>query len=256
MNQTLEGLARALFRSWFVDFDPVVAKAAGRRPLGMNAATAKLFPDSFADSPLGPIPKGWRWGKLGEIAQNLRRGVSANELREEHHYIALEHVPRCSIALDQWASADGVMSQKFQFGRGEILFGKLRPYFHKVGVAPVDGICSTDILVIAPRSPTYFGLTLAYASSEEIIQYADGGSTGTRMPRTSWDHLSSFEIVIPPEPVAASFTRLARDFADRIIANIHVSRSLADLRDALLPRLLSGELRVKQAKRIVAEADV
>src|SRR5262249_61064153 len=68
MNDTLEALAGALFRSWFVDFDPVVARSAGRKPVGMSAETARLFPKAFEDSPLGPIPKGWRIGRFGDLA--------------------------------------------------------------------------------------------------------------------------------------------------------------------------------------------
>jgi type I restriction enzyme S subunit len=119
MNQTLEALARAIFNSWFVDFDPVVAKAAGRKPVGMSEDTARLFPDSFEDSPLGPIPKGWRVGRLGEIADNPRRGVNPADLESETPYIGLEHMPRHHIALDDWAYSDGLASNKFRFQAGE-----------------------------------------------------------------------------------------------------------------------------------------
>ena len=190
MNETLEAMARALFKSWFVDFDPVRAKAEGRQPEGMDADTAALFPDSFEDSALGKIPKGWRVGNIGDLASNRRIGVDPSQLRPGTPYIGLEHMPRKSIALFEWGQADGVASNKFRFSGGDILFGKLRPYFHKVGVAPLDGVCSTDILVIFPKKPHYFALALAHVSSEELIQYVDAASTGTKMPRTNWQDIA------------------------------------------------------------------
>lgn len=254
MNETLESLARELFKSWFVDFDPVIAKAAGKQPTGMPARTAALFPNSFTDSEIGPIPRQWRPGTYGEIAKNERRGASADQLAPEEPYIALEHMPRRQLSLESWSSANGVMSQKFRFRRFEILFGKLRPYFHKVGVAPIDGVCSTDILVIAPLSPDWFGVALGHASSDEMIQHADAGATGTKMPRTNWEDLARYKIAVPPTAVAAAFSAIAISFVERIIANIHGTHALATLRDALLPRLMSGELQVRHAEKLVEQA--
>jgi type I restriction enzyme S subunit len=151
-------------------------------------------------------------------------------------------------------AGDGLESNKFEFKRGEILFGKLRPYFHKVGVAPVDGVCSTDIVVVAPRSASWFGFTLGHVSSTGFVHYTNAGSTGTKMPRTSWADMARYELVLPPEPVAEAFTRQVRPSVDRIIAGTHQSRTLAALRDTLLPKLISGELRVKDAERLIRGA--
>jgi type I restriction enzyme, S subunit len=152
MNATLEAMARALFQSWFVDFDPVRAKLDGHQPTGLDPATAALFPNEFEDSEAAHIPKGWTAGKLSDIGTNSRRGVRPGEIPPNTPYIALDHMPRRCIALSDWDESADVASSKSAFMKGEILFGKLRPYFHKVGVAPFDGICSTDILVLAPKS--------------------------------------------------------------------------------------------------------
>jgi type I restriction enzyme S subunit len=173
MNATLEAMARALFQSWFVDFDPVHTKAAGHQPSGMSEKTAALFPSSFQDSELGEIPKGWGVGTLTDIANNHRRSVQPNEIASNTPYIALEHMPRRSIALGDWEPPAQVESGKTAFSQGEILFGKLRPYFHKVGVAPVFGVCSTDILVLAPAKSDWFGFLLGHVSSDSVIQFAD-----------------------------------------------------------------------------------
>lgn len=284
MNETLEAMARALFKSWFVDFDPVRAKAEGRarqdgarsgqsrKPHnvasdlpwpeaeagagaegdpGLPQPLADLFPDTFEDSELGEIPRGWRVGRLGDVAEHPRRGVRADQIALGMPYIALEHMPKRCIALSEWGSGDGLESNKFEFKRGEILFGKLRPYFHKVGVAPVDGVCSTDIVVVAPQDRLWFGFVLGHVSSVEFIEYTNAGSTGTKMPRTSWSEMARYELVLPPKPVAEAFATQVRSSIDRMIAAIHESHKLATLRDALLPKLISGELRVNDAERLI-----
>lgn len=253
MNQTLEGMAQALFKSWFVDFDPVRAKAAGEQPPGLAPHIADLFPDEFEESELGEIPKGWEVKALGDVAEHPRRGIHPNEIEPDTPYIALEHMPKRCIALSDWGTADGLASNKFEFRRGEILFGKLRPYFHKVGIAPVDGVCSTDIVVLSPRCEAWFGFVLGHVSSDAFVQYTNAGSTGTKMPRTNWREMARYAIVIPPESIAKALTEMIHPAVDRIVASIHESRTLAALRDTLLPKLISGELRVPDAERSLRE---
>jgi type I restriction enzyme S subunit len=159
-------------------------------------------------------------------------------------------MPKRCIALAHWGHSGRLESNKFEFKRGEILFGKLRPYFHKVGVAPVDGVCSTDIVVVRPKAP-WFGFVLGHSSSVEFVDYTNAGSTGTKMPRTSWNEMLRYKVVMPPERVAAEFSEIVQPTVDRIIEAIHESRTLANLRDSLLPKLISGELRVKDAERLV-----
>ena len=250
MNETLEAMARAIFKSWFVDFDPVRAKTEGR-DTGLPPEIDALFPDGFEDSELGEIPRAWQVGVLGEVADHPRRGVHPGEIEATTPYIALEHMPRRSIALSEWETAKGLQSGKFRFSRGDVLFGKLRPYFHKVGVAPVDGVCSTDIVVITSRIVDWFGFVLGHVSSDAFVQYTDAGSTGTKMPRTSWTNMARYPVVLPPKRLAAVFTDVTRPMIERILASIHESRTLAAVRDALLPKLMSGELRVKDAERLV-----
>ena len=247
INETLEAIARAIFKSWFLDFDPVRAKSEGRQPFGMNTATASLFPDSFEDSALGKIPKGWKAARLEEIAENPRRGVHPKKAPDETPYIGLEHMPRKSIVLASWGHSGEVASNKFEFRQGEILFGKLRPYFHKVGVAPLDGVCSTDILVITARSEEWYGILLGHASSEEFVAYTDAASTGTKMPRTNWQDMARYEIALPDSRLASTFSSVARDLVERIRQNILEFHILSAIRDALLPKLISGEIRVRSS---------
>ncbi|HVA67149.1 MAG TPA: restriction endonuclease subunit S [Elusimicrobiota bacterium] len=242
MNETLEAMARAIFKSWFVDFDPVRAKAAGR-DTGLPREIADLFPDRFQDSESGKIPKGWKIGTFGNVAEHQRRSIQPDRIEPETPYIALEHMPRHCIAISNWDGAENLESNKFEFKKGEILFGKLRPYFHKVGIAPVDGVCSTDIVVIAPKREDWFGFVLGHAMSDAFVKHLNAGSTGTKMPRTSWSAMARYTITIPTESVAAAFADRLRPVIERMIFGIHHSRTLAAIRDALLPRLISGELK-------------
>ena len=246
MNETLEEMARALFKSWFVDFDPVRAKMEGRDP-GLPKHLADLFPDRLVDSELGPIPEGWEIGCVGDIADQRRSGVKPEQIDPNTPYIGLEHMPKHCIALSEWDTVEGLASNKFIFEQGDILFGKLRPYFHKVGIAPLDGVCSTDIVVIMPKSHDWFGFVLGHTSSVEFVNYTDAGATGTRMPRTKWTDMARYEIALPQRELAKTFTGLIQKCVNKIILAIHESRTLADQRDTLLPKLISGELRASQS---------
>lgn len=223
MNETLETIAHAIFQSWFMNFDS-----------GPNS--------------IETVPQS---GNFGAVAENPKDQVSPRDIPPETPYIGLEHMPRKSIALADWGRAGDVASNKFAFRSGDILFGKLRPYFHKVGVTAVDGVCSTDILVIRPKRPDWFAFVLGHASSGQMIEFASAGSTGTKMPRTSWNELSRFEICLPPVDLAKTFNKTVQPLIQKIQANIHESRTLSSLRDTLLPRLISGEIRIKTAEKMI-----
>ena len=250
MNQTLEAMARALFKSWFVDFDSVRAKMEGRDP-GLPQHLADLFPDRLVDSELGEIPEGWAIGRIADIAACPQRGVDPAELRNKTPYVGLEHMPRRSIALIEWGNAGKVTSSKSIFEKGDVLFGKLRPYFHKVGIAPVNGICSTDIVVIVPKAAEWSAFVLACVSSTEFVSYTNQTSTGTRMPRTSWNTMSLYPLCLPTESVARALENAVEPVLNRIVANVHESRTLAALRDSLLAKLISGKLRVNNTEPLL-----
>jgi type I restriction enzyme S subunit len=243
MCQTLEEMARALFKSWFVDFDPVRAKMEGRDP-GLPKEIADLFPSRLVDSELGPIPEGWTASNFGCIAEARREGVAANQIDAATKYIGLEHMPRRSISLWEWESGDAIESNKSRFAKGDILFGKLRPYFHKVGVAPIDGVCSTDIIVIQPKNRAAFSAVLGLASSDDFVAYTDKRSAGTRMPRTNWSDMAAYPVAVPPSAVLSAHDSIIRPLAERIASAIHEVRLLQALRDTLLPKLIAGEVRV------------
>lgn len=154
-----------------------------------------LFPDSFEESELGLVPRGWRVGTLGDIVQTSRRQIQSSELHSAQHYVGLEYIPRKSLSLIDWGNADGLESAKSAFSKGDILFGKLRPYFHKVVIAPFSGVCSTDILACQPIKPAFFGIAAMQLFSTSLIDYADRLSNGAKMPRVNWKDLAAFRSV-------------------------------------------------------------
>ncbi len=258
MNETLEAMAQALFKSWFVDFDPVFDNAlAGGKEISAELtekAQARVALGEFTYSDeLGWIPKGWEVGLLRDIAENPRRGVQATDINTGTPYIGLQDMPQKSISLTSWGWSDEVASSKFSFHRGEILFGKLRPYFHKVGIAPVDGVCSTDILVVLPKKDEWFSVVFGHVTSLEFIEYVTAASIGTKMPRINWKDMGSYRVVLPGQSVAKKLTEYFQEYIDKILLNIEQNQELSKLRDTLLPKLLSGELRIPDAEKMVEE---
>jgi type I restriction enzyme S subunit len=252
-STTLEAIAQALFKSWFVDFDPVRAKQEGRKPDGMDEAKASLFPDGFDESKLRLLPRGWKYGALGDVAETARRQIQPEAMTAEMLYVGLEHIPRQSLGLDSWGTADGLESAKSCFTKGDILFGKLRPYFHKVAIAPFAGVCSTDILVCTAKAQGYYSFVTMHLFSSELVAYAERLSNGAKMPRVNWKDLAAYELVVPPDALARAFDEITLPILEKITANVLEAKTLAALRDTLLPRLISGQLSLSESDRIQAE---
>ena len=225
INRTLEAMAQALYKHWFVDFEPT-------------------RDGQFVENEVGLVPKGWRAGTLGETAKNEKTLVDPQKVDPQTPYIGLADMPQGNIALDTWGIAGDSVSTKSQVKRGQILFGKLRPYFKKVGVVPVDGVCSTDILVVVPRQAEYFSMMLCLLTQQEFIHYTEAVSDGTRMPRVSWEMMAKYPMVLPDLAATSQFDEIVRPWLETITRNVVENRALAATRDYLLPRLLAGEVEV------------
>jgi type I restriction enzyme S subunit len=230
MNRTLEEMAQAIFKSWFIDFD------------GVDAS-------EIVDSELGPIPKGWKVSTLGNVALQHRENVDPTEEAADTPYVGLADIPQRSIALDNWGVAADATSAKTSFNAGDILFGKLRPYFKKIVVAPVNGICSSDIVVVRAKKPEDYGYVLGLLTLDAFVDFTTAVSTGTRMPRVSWKAMAGYKIAEPPPELRRRFTEFVRAISERIQLNVMSSRTLADLGDTLLPKLISGEIRIPAAEK-------
>ena len=242
MNETLEAMAQALFKSWFVDFDPVRAKMEGR-PTGLPKEIEDLFPDSFEDSELGEIPRGWRVGELGDlVAQRVNRVIPSPEVRSLP-YVPIECITAKSIFLSQSLPGSEANSSLTKFEKGDILFGAMRPYFHKVCLAPFDGITRTTAFVLFSKKKEDQIFSLFSLFQEETIEFATNHSEGSTIPYAKWtDSLEKKEIVIPSSILRNTFQLTVSYLIEKGLVNIKEFRSLSEIRDDLLPKLLSGEM--------------
>jgi type I restriction enzyme, S subunit len=250
MNETLEAMARALFKSWFVDFDPVHAKAEGRDP-GLPAHLASLFPDSFEGSELGEIPAGWRVGSVGELATLHKTTVSPSSKPSDTfaHYSIPAYdegrIPRIEEGLD-------IKSNKFTIPRGAVLVSKLNPSIPRVWLVDVGGhdrpICSTEFLVVLPRSAHYREFLYLLFKSDHSRRELTGMATGTSNShqRVRPEGLMEMRIAIPPRQLLSRFSESCAPMMERANHSIWESASIASLRDSLLPKLISGQLRLDQ----------
>ena len=193
---------------------------------------------------------------LDAYCTHLKESVQPENLVSGDKYIALEHMPRGSVFLNSWVNAEhaGISSNKTRFRQGDLLFGKLRPYFKKVGVAPVSGVCSTDILVIRPRLREFLPLITVVASSDALINSVSASATGTRMPRASWKDISKWPVPRIADETLITLLQPANQLIAFSQALSFQNIRLAEVRDALLPELLSGRMRVDEAGRLVSEA--
>jgi type I restriction enzyme, S subunit len=187
---------------------------------------------------------------LGDVLINVRDVRQPADIAPDTPYVGLEHLVRGSVIMRDCGAAADVTSGKFVFQHGDILFGKLRPYFRKVAFASGSGVCSSDILVLRPLEVGWLPFALMITSSQEFIDYCDGASSGTRMPRVSWQDMAAYSIGSPGRSNWAAFNEFAAPLLDRMNAAAVESRRLSALRDVLLPPLLSGELRIRNAEAL------
>lgn len=219
----LEEAAQRLYREWFIDLK---------------------FPGHETTSIVNGLPEGWRMGCLGECCTLVKTISKQDERTGNELYIGLEHMPKGSICLRAHGVAADVIGNKTKFQKGDILFGKIRPYFHKVGFAQFDGVTSTDAIVMRAVEGKQ-ALLLAVTSSDEFVSYATATSkTGTKMPRADWNAMKSYQIPIPSVDVALRFETVYESFVSSIAQCSSLIVAAREARDRLLPKLMSGEIEV------------
>jgi type I restriction enzyme S subunit len=189
------------------------------------------------------LPIGWEYKKLGEHVELIKDSVLPENL-DNIRYIGLEHIPRKSIVLSEYGNSDNVNSLKLIIQKGDILFGKIRPYFHKVGVALFDCISSTDIIVMRVIEKQLHGIILQNVFSENFVKAAVQSSNGTKMPRASWDVLKNYQIIIPEKTVLTQFAEMSDNIISTISNLANQNQHLKEARDILLPRLMTGKITV------------
>jgi type I restriction enzyme S subunit len=248
MNETLEAMARALFKSWFVDFDPVRAKAEGRDH-GLPASLATLFPDSFKDSELGEIPKGWGVGSLADFALLNPESWTKNTRPRIIQYVDLGNTKWGRIdSITQYASNDAPSRAQRILRGGDTIVGTVRPGNGSYALVTEDGLTgSTGFAVLRPQMPEYREYVYLAATARDNIDalahLADGGAYPALRPEV----VTATQVVRPPHEVVERFSKTVGTSLAKMAFNERESSTLTTLRDSLLPKLISGELRVPEA---------
>jgi len=275
MNRTLEAIARGIFKSWFIDFDPVIdnailhdkpipkefaERAAIRRRILARqdgnegvASHRDLLPDSFQDSPLGRIPRGWEVGELNGLLELSRVSIKPQEQPQElfDHY----SFPACDAGSPARELGESIRSSKYVVPPAAVLISKLNPHIPRVWFPNVveerRSICSTEFLVCTPRA----GISREYlysllSSSAFLNGFAQmvTGTTGSHQ-RVRPTAFTAMHAVKPSLELLAAFTHAVKPLFARFAVTTDESRNLAGARDALLPRLLSGELRASRERQ-------
>lgn len=222
--QLLEESARQLYKEWF---------------------TYLRFPGHEHAIKTDGIPEGWQSAPLAAICSDIRDSVKPSQLKHDTPYIGLEHIPRRSITLHEWGFAEEVESNKLRYVEGDILFGKIRPYFHKVGFTLTDGVCSSDAVVIRAHDQDIAPYVLALVSSDQFVAIASKtAKEGSKMPRADWKFMQQHPVLLPSRQVLLSFRDTMLPIMQQLKVLALQNQKLAQARDLLLPRLMNGEVTV------------
>ena len=258
MNQTLEGVAAALFHSWFVDFDPVVSKAAGRKPAHLRPDLAALFPPTFQDFTNGPIPHGWRVGGISDISTIAGGGTPKTSVAEywngDISWFSVVDTPATGqvfvLETEKTITQRGLdESAACLLPEGTTII-TARGTVGNLALVGKPMAMNQSCYAMIPKSgfsPAF--VFFAMQNAVEDLQRMAHGSVFDTITRTTLDSLS---VTIGTPEILSAFDKIVSPWLVQIKHNVHESRTLAALRDTLLPKLLSGELRVKQAEKELA----
>jgi len=256
-NVTLEAIAQALFKSWFVDFEPVRAKQKGREPEGMDAETAALFPDSFEESELGLVPSGWQVGTLANLATLNPESWTVKKHPSTVAYIDLANAKNNEIAAITDYSFDDAPSRARRVLRdGDTIVGTVRPgnrsfaFIHE----PAENLtASTGFAVLRPTVIAHTEFVYLAATQDSSIEHLAHVADGGAYPAVRPEVVANIQCVLPSNEVMQAFHNLTGPLLASIAENQQQAQTLATLRDTLLPRLISGQLRLPDAEALIEE---
>jgi type I restriction enzyme, S subunit len=252
MNETLEAMARALFRSWFVDFDPVRAKAEGSDP-DLPKALADLFPSRLIDSDLGEIPDGWEVGTLANYS-NLNPESWSKETRPPTiKYVDLSNTKWGRIEeVTRYPQEEAPSRAQRVLRRGDTIVGTVRPGNGSYAYVSEDGLTgSTGFAVLRPTGAEFAKFVYVAATQRENIEALSHLADGGAYPAIRSDLVAKTQIVLASAEVLKNFSHSAGPLLESLAHNERESRTIAALRDGLLPKLISGELSVKEAEKFI-----
>ena len=249
MNETLEAMARAIFQDWFVDFGPVRAKLEGREPY-LPPELWALFPNRLVDSELGEIPEGWEVKPLGDICEKPQYGYTASAQSEPVGPKFLRITDINKSPWVEWANVPYCVASerdlaKFRVRRGDVLIARMADPGHGVMVEEeVDAVFASYLIRFRPRNADHGRLLQYWLRSSDYWELVRSRGAGTTRISLNAKVLSAFPLLVPTDPVASHFANAVHSIRNRVVANTTEAETVASKRDALLPRLVSGELRV------------
>jgi type I restriction enzyme S subunit len=263
MNQTLEDIAKAIFKSWFVDFDPVRAKVEGR-PTGLPDEISDLFPDELEESEIGEIPAGWKFSSLAEIA-DIQNGYAFKSKDwsddGEIPVIKIGNVKPTIVDVENCSRVRRAIVSgldRFKLMRGDILIG-MTGYVGEVGLVPNAHempYLNQRVGRIIPLKNDDYGFVVALCRREEFKSEVENLGTGSAQANVSSGSIKGIRLPLPPQNLRKVFHETASSIIDRILLASEEARCLSELRDTLLPKLISGELRISDAEKFLAEAGI
>ncbi len=234
----LEEMAQSLYREWFVHF---------RFPNHENTP--------MVQSPLGPIPQGWEVRNLGEAVRFVKKTVRPENLEQHRKYLPIDCLPRECLSVSEYRPIEEAQSSLVLFDKKDILFGSMRPYFHKVVIAPFDGVTRATCFVFRPLKPAYWAWSTMQLFQKETVDFANAHSKGATIPYASWeDGMAQMKVVFPPEHIVEDFEKGVAKNLEWILNAHHVQERLKNMRDTLLPKLISGEIDLSAATANLQEA--
>ncbi|MXW15308.1 MAG: hypothetical protein F4120_09455 [Rhodothermaceae bacterium] len=256
MNTTLEAMARALFKSWFVDFDPVRAKMGGR-DTGLPKHIADLFPGQLVKSEIGEIPKGWDVTTLGKISLKPQYGFTASAKLDQigpkflritdinkSSWINWSQVPYCKVSDDEFS--------KYHLRIGDVLIARMADPGHGVLVEEeMDAVFASDLIRFQPLKSLHRHFLQYWIRSEPYWQLVRSRAAGTTRKSLNARVLSSFMLTMPMDPVAQAFEQIISSYRSLVLKNAREILLLSHLRDALLPKLISGEFCLSEAGTVM-----
>ncbi|MCD4765530.1 MAG: restriction endonuclease subunit S [Methanosarcinales archaeon] len=215
-----------------------------------KALMQKLFTEGTRGEPqketeIGLVPESWEVVELGDICERVSINVKPNK-DGNTPYVGLEHIIPSRLRLYNWGYENEIVSSKSKFKKGEILYGKLRPYLDKTVIAPFEGICSTDILVFSGKKEIENEYLIHFFHTEKLVGYANSTTTGVQHPRTSWNSLKRLEIALPDKDERTEITKSLNSLEDKVEFLNKKKQTLTALFKTLLHELMTGKRRVHE----------
>jgi type I restriction enzyme S subunit len=214
INTNLEKIASSLFKKWFVD---------------------------IADE----LPEGWKMGKLSDLVDNVSDRYIGNNEEDNFPYVPIDMISPKSLSLSSVAKSEDAKSSLIKFLKDDILFGAMRPYFHKVSLAPFEGLTRTTCFILRPRNKNTLAFCTLLIFQEETVNFASSHSEGSTIPYAKWNNsLENMLVRIPPNEMLSKFNDIVYPILETMRDSFFENMNLITIRDSILPRLMNGKIRV------------